>query len=214
MDNILNIKKKNEKLSFTNDENRLTHELIIGDNYDALLNLMVNLKNKIDVIYIDPPYGKNDMGEFANTNYVNFITRDNLLSMLYPRLLLAKKLLNDEGIIICSIDDKNQAYVKGIMDEIFNENNFVACCPRKSAGSRTTKSMNQLQVLHDYILIYRAPNNKALLQNVVGEKNIHSMIKGVNTMLYHCKTTVRMVHKNKDQIYIILFIKKQMVHLL
>lgn len=163
-------KKKNEKLSFTNDENRLTHELIIGDNYDALLNLMVNLKNKIDVIYIDPPYGKNDMGEFANTNYVNFITRDNLLSMLYPRLLLAKKLLNDEGIIICSIDDKNQAYVKGIMDEIFNENNFVACCPRKSAGSRTTKSMNQLQVLHDYILIYRAPNNKALLQNVVGEK--------------------------------------------
>lgn len=73
--------------------------LIIGDNYPALLNLLISYKNKIKVIYIDPPYGKDDLGEFAQTNYNNAITRDNLLSMLYPRLILARQLLKDDGVI-------------------------------------------------------------------------------------------------------------------
>ena len=65
------------------------------------------------------------MGEFAKTNYTNAITRDNLLSMLYPRLILAKQLLSDEGVIFCSIDDKNQAYVKCLFDEVFGEENLL-----------------------------------------------------------------------------------------
>ena len=117
--------KKNEKLSFTQGKNALTHKLIIGDNYDALQNLLIEYRGKIDVIYIDPPYGKDSMGEFAKTNYENAITRDNLLSMLYPRLVLARQLLNDNGVIFCSIDDKNQAYVKGLFDEVFGESSFV-----------------------------------------------------------------------------------------
>jgi adenine-specific DNA-methyltransferase len=104
----------------------LTHKLIIGDNYDALLNLLVQYRGAIDVIYIDPPYGKDSMGEFAKTNYDNALTRDNLLSMLYPRLVLAKQLLSDSGVIFCSIDDKNQAYVKCLFDEVFEERNFIA----------------------------------------------------------------------------------------
>ena len=100
--------KRFEKLSFEDDKTNLKHELIIGDNYDALLNLLISYRNKIDVIYIDPPYGKDSMEEFADMNYDNNLTRDNLLSMLYPRLLLAKELLNKEsGVIFCSIDDKN-----------------------------------------------------------------------------------------------------------
>jgi adenine-specific DNA-methyltransferase len=63
--------KKNEKLSFIQDKKFLTHKLIIGDNYDALLNLLIEYRGKIDVIYIDPPYGKDSMGEFAQTNYEN-----------------------------------------------------------------------------------------------------------------------------------------------
>ena len=117
--------KKNEKLSFTQNKDTLTHKLIIGDNYDALTNLLIEYRNRIDVIYIDPPYGKDSMGEFAKTNYDNAITRDNLLSMLYPRLVLARQLLSDNGVIFCSIDDKNQAYVKGLFDEVFGESNFI-----------------------------------------------------------------------------------------
>ena len=119
--------KKNEKLSFEdkNDKNAIHHKLIIGDNYDALQNLLIQYSKKIDVIYIDPPYGKDSMGEFADTNYDNAITRDNLLSMLYNRLVLAKQLLTDDGVIFCSIDDRNQAYVKCLFDEVFGERNFV-----------------------------------------------------------------------------------------
>lgn len=115
--------KKNESLSFYTDKNRPTHKLIIGDNYEALQNLLIEYRGRISVIYIDPPYGKDSMGEFAQTNYENAITRDNLLSMLYPRLLLAKQLLADDGVIFCSIDDKNQAYVKCLFDEVFWERN-------------------------------------------------------------------------------------------
>lgn len=118
--------KKNEQLSFSQDKTAITHKLIIGDNYDALLNLSISYRGKIDVIYIDPPYGKDDMGDFAKTNYENAITRDNLLSMLYPRLILAKQLLSDEGVIFCSIDDKNHAYVRCLFDEVFSEKNFIA----------------------------------------------------------------------------------------
>ena len=146
--------KKNDELSFTVDSSKQTHKLIIGDNYPALQNLLVQYRGLVDVIYIDPPYGKDSMGEFAATNYDNAITRDNLLSMLYPRLFLAHQLLSKEGSIFVSIDDKNQAYIKCLMDDIFGEENFICCMPRKSRGSATTKSDRELQVLHDYILLY------------------------------------------------------------
>lgn len=150
--NNIKYKAKNDRLSFVNDENRPTHELIIGDNYDALQNLLITHKGKIDVIYIDPPYGKDNMGDFAKTNYNNSITRDNLLSMLYPRLLMAKRLLTSDGVIFCSIDDKNQAYVKCLFDEVFGEENFLFSVPRitKKGGKTTT----QIQKNHDYIIGY------------------------------------------------------------
>ena len=124
-DNTIKYFKKNDELSFQTSSDSITHKLIIGDNYQALQNLLIEYKKCIDVIYIDPPYGKDSMGEFAETNYDNSLTRDNLLSMLYPRLILAKQLLSDEGVIFCSIDDKNQAYLKCLLDEIFDERNFI-----------------------------------------------------------------------------------------
>lgn len=158
MNNTIKYFQKNEKLSFKNCDNKLTHKLIIGDNYDALLNLLVEYKNSIDVIYIDPPYGKDSMGGFAEVNYNNAITRDNLLSMLYPRLELAKNLLNKEnGVILCSIDDRNQSYVKCLFDEIFGEIGFLFAAPRitKKGGKTTTT----IQKNHDYIIAYAMPGN-------------------------------------------------------
>ena len=144
--------KKNEALSFHTDDSKPTHKLIIGDNYEALQNLLLQYKNSIDVIYIDPPYGKDSMGEFAKTNYENAITRDNLLSMLYPRLVLAKQLLSDNGVIFCSIDDKNQAYVKCLFDEVFGEASFIFNVPRQTIkGGKTTTTIYKN---HDYVLAY------------------------------------------------------------
>lgn len=149
--------KKNECLSFETDKEKLHHKLIIGDNYDALQQLLITHRGMIDVIYIDPPYGCNDMGEFAKTNYTNSITRDNLLSMLYPRLILAKELLSDEGVIFCSVDDKNQAYIKCLFDEIFREFNFISCmtCHSNPGGNKSDFIENTLS----YVLVYSNNRN-------------------------------------------------------
>ncbi|MCQ2601966.1 MAG: site-specific DNA-methyltransferase, partial [Treponema sp.] len=145
--------KKNEKLSFRTDDAKPVNKLIIGDNYQALQNLLIQYKGQIDVIYIDPPYGKDSMGEFAKTNYTNAITRDNLLSMLYPRLILAKQLLSDEGVIFCSIDDKNQAYVKCLFDEVFGEENFIDCLHWKKKKQPSFLAKHTAKVM-EYILVY------------------------------------------------------------
>lgn len=154
--------KKNDTLSFTQDENALTHTLVIGDNYPALLNLLVQYREKVDVIYIDPPYGKDDMGAFAATNYNNALTRDNLLSMLYPRLRLAKQLLSETGVIFCSIDDKNQAYVKGLFDEVFGEGNCIGDIIRKTK-SQTNDAKNGLNYQHEFVLVYAKNKDEAFL---------------------------------------------------
>ena len=145
--------KKNEKLSFRTDDAKPVNKLIIGDNYQALQNLLIQYKGQIDVIYIDPPYGKDSMGEFAKTNYTNAITRDNLLSMLYPRLILAKQLLSDEGVIFCSIDDKNQAYVKCLFDEVFGEENFSGMILWQKKQNPSFLSQNFASIF-EYLLCY------------------------------------------------------------
>ena len=154
IDNTIKYFKKNESLSFSDGTDDIPNKLIIGDNYAALLNLLIEYKGKIDVIYIDPPYGKDSMGEFAKTNYDNAITRDNLLSMLYPRLLLAQQLLSPDGAIFCSIDDRNQSYVKCLFDEVFNERNFLGTLiwRKKSGGGQTDE---YFVTEHEYILAYR-----------------------------------------------------------
>lgn len=145
--------KKNEALSFHTDDSKPTHKLIIGDNYEALQNLLIQYKNSIDVIYIDPPYGKDSMGEFAKTNYENAITRDNLLSMLYPRLVLSKQLLSDTGVIFCSIDDKNQAYVKCLFDEVFGERNYSGTIVWQKKQKPSFLSQNFASIF-EYVLCY------------------------------------------------------------
>lgn len=152
MTNTIRYFKKNEKLSFGDSKDGVpVHKLIIGDNYDALQNLLIQYRGCVDVIYIDPPYGKDSMGEFAKTNYHNAISRDNLLSMLYLRLQLAKQLLSPNGVVFCSIDDKNQSYVKCLFDEIFLEKNFVGQLILKTA---TDNNPSQITIEHEYMLCY------------------------------------------------------------
>ena len=119
----------------------IEHKLVIGENYDALKNLNVAYidhetgKGLIDVIYIDPPYNtesaKNDGNDYKDDVQANkFVyrdkfTRDGWLNMMNERLLLAKRLLSDKGVIFISIDDNEQAYLKVLCDEIFGEKAFV-----------------------------------------------------------------------------------------
>ncbi len=163
---------KNNSLSF--EQGGKHHKLIIGDNYDALRQLLITHKRAIDVIYIDPPYGCNSMGEFADTNYENQITRDNLLSMLDVRLKLAKKLLAHDGVIFVSIDDKNQAYIKCLMDDIFGESNFIGMAIHKNNSSKNQSKL--LSVSTEYVLIF-ALDKSYLLKQLPGKKDGWKMPK-------------------------------------
>ncbi len=108
--------------------NQLKSNLLIeGDNYFALKHLS-KIGYKVDFIYIDPPYNTGRKDDFVyNDKYVlkdDRFKHSYWLSFMKKRLELAKDLLSDEGVILVSIDDNEQAYLKVLMDEIFGEENF------------------------------------------------------------------------------------------
>ncbi len=169
--------KKNHKILKPLNESNSKHILIKGDNLDALKILKQSYSEKIKMIYIDPPYNTKNKNfiyddDFSQSNEEVLKTLDyskekldyikNLfgskchsrwLSFMYPRLLLAKDLLKQDGVIFISIDDNECAQLKLLCDEIFGEGNFVAEMPRltKKAGKFT----NQIAKNHDYVLCYQ-----------------------------------------------------------
>ncbi|CRX36931.1 / / type III restriction-modification system methylase / 576815:578464 Forward [Candidatus Hepatoplasma crinochetorum] len=135
--------------------NKKSNLLIEGDNYFALKHL-IKINQKVDIIYIDPPY---------NTKNKDFIYNDIIiskdddfkhskwLSFMKRRLKLAQKLLSDNGVIFVSIDDNEQAYLKVLMDEIFGEENFVSNIFVESNPSGRSDSKD-IANSGDYLLIY------------------------------------------------------------
>lgn len=155
--------------------------LIKGDNLDALKLLRQSYFGQVKLIYIDPPYNtKSDefiyrddftarqtdilaqLGYSAdNVEYIQNIygarTHSGWLSFMYPRLLLAKDLLRDDGVIFISIDDNEQAQLKLLCDEVFGQDNFVAnvIWHKRYAASNDSKDIPSM---HDYVLVYQKTN--------------------------------------------------------
>jgi adenine-specific DNA-methyltransferase len=132
------------------------HILIEGDNLHALTALCFTHENKIDVIYIDPPYNTGNKDFKYNDTFVDkedSYRHSKWLSFMSKRLRLAKRLLKSTGVIFISIDDYEQATLKLLCDEIFAETNFVGNVIWQRAFSpinlKKTISQN-----HDFILIY------------------------------------------------------------
>lgn len=111
--------------------------LIKGENFEALSILLQNYKNKIDLIYIDPPF--NTAQDFSYTKdransiskqsnsviaYSDKLSRDEYLEFIRERLILLRELLSEHGSIYLHIDYKVGHYIKIIMDEVFGEKNF------------------------------------------------------------------------------------------
>lgn len=158
--------EKDNELSFESNAlgEKLTHKLIIGENYDALKNLLAVYENKVDFIYIDPPYNTestrtdgNSLTDIEGQNTGKFIYRDKFsrtgwLNMMNERLQLARKLLSDKGVIFISIDDNEQAYLKVLCDDVFGEENFVGTMIRKTASNRAMAKY--FNCLHEYCLLY------------------------------------------------------------
>ncbi len=165
---------KEDSVSWEDTENLY----IEGDNLEVLKLLQESYLNKIKCIYIDPPYntGKDfiykdnftqDKDEYAeesgqvdedgnrlfqNTEY-NGRFHSDWLTMMYPRLKLARNLLSEDGVIFISIDDNEVHNLRKICDEIFGERNFVNVFVwRKSKGSGNDSKY--IIVETEYILLY------------------------------------------------------------
>ena len=154
-----------------------TRNLFIeGDNLDALKLLQETYLGKVKLVYIDPPYNtgrdfiykddfSTDVGDYlqqssqtdseggrlvANTE-ANGRFHSDWLSMIYPRLKLARNLLRDDGAILISIDDNEVDNLRKVCDEVFGEENFVG----QIVWQRSKKGDSKLIAkVHEYILCY------------------------------------------------------------
>lgn len=160
------------------DENKNSENLyIIGDNLDALKHLLKSYSRKVKCIYIDPPYNTGSDGfvypdnfKFDSTTLSNKMgideeeaeriidirgksTHSAWLTFMYPRLILARDLLADDGAIIISIDDNEYSNLKLVCDEIFGEENNIANIVWKRKRGRDN-SAKWFSKSHEYAMVY------------------------------------------------------------
>ncbi|GHS11901.1 hypothetical protein JP0116_02160 [Helicobacter pylori] len=186
--------KKNNKILKPLNESTSKHILIKGDNLDALKILRQSYSEKIKMIYIDPPYNtKNDnfiySDDFSQSNEEVLKTLDyskekldyikNLfgskchsgwLSFMYPRLLLAKDLLKQDGVIFISIDDNECTQLKLLCDEIFGEGNFLSSLTWLKGNAQN--DAQYFQNNYENILVYAKHVEALSLNRMTSKKEV------------------------------------------
>lgn len=176
-------------------ENKDSQNIYIsGDNLDGLKQLLKSYQGKVKCIYIDPPYNTGSDGFVYNDNF-NFTIEELAtklsideedakrildltkrgsashsawLMFMYPRLLLAKDLLTNDGVIFISIDDNECHNLKLLCDDVFLEENFVAelTWEKKKKGSYLA---NDITNIKESIVVYS--RNKLSFNGLIGEIN-------------------------------------------
>ncbi|MBD3651174.1 MAG: site-specific DNA-methyltransferase, partial [Alcanivorax sp.] len=149
---------------------RMPHGVIEGDNLPVLKRLRKRYLKRVKMIYIDPPY--NTGGDFLYED--NFRARRGdgpgaaddegrrhgpWLNMIYPRLVLARELLRDDGVLFVSIDDHEVHTLRLVLDEIFGAANFVAMFAWQSRTSRQNDT--DLCVQPAYVVAYARRRRQA-----------------------------------------------------
>ncbi len=131
------------------------HFLIEGDNLAALQLLLKAYRGKIKMIYIDPPYntGNRDFAyDDERIDKTDTFIHSKWLSFMRERLLLARRLLTEDGIIFISIDDNEQPQLRLLCDDIFGADNFFSQVIVQS--NKRGQTYKQIAKTHEYIVIY------------------------------------------------------------
>lgn len=168
---ILKLKNKTKEIEpiLILDKDKPENILIEGDNYEALNVLNYTHKGKINVIYIDPPYNTGNVDWKYNNDYVDSNDQwrhSKWIQMMSQRLSIAKKLLSNDGFIICAIDHYELFYVGSLMDEIFGEENRVGIVSvvHKPEGRSQEKFFG---TSNEFMLVFAKNKSKADFQNVI-----------------------------------------------
>ena len=188
-----------------------------GDNLEVLRHLQTAYANKIDVIYIDPPYNTGN-GDFVypdNFEYSDEKLKDMFgldddqverlksiqgksshsawLTFMYPRLVLAKKLLSKNGVIMISIDDNEYANLSQLISEIFGEENLDTLIWNKESNGKSgsLKSVKHFRRIHEYVLV-------GYINKEVNFKQIHEALKGRENEFETANLAVNSEMERKD----------------
>lgn len=190
------------------DFDKTQNLFITGDNLEALKLLQESYLNKVDMIYIDPPYNtghdfiyhddfhrsrsdeiddsRDDEGnrQYSVNSKENGRYHSDWLSMVYPRLMVAQNLLSDCGLIFISIDENEESQLKLLCDEVFGVANFVEkfIWLKKSAKGNSKTTSTQ----HEYVVCY------AKNKNIVEERKSYFKINKVglnevNSLVEECR---------------------------
>ena len=149
------------------DDNLIIH----GDNLKALKALLPRYAGRVKCIYIDPPYNTGNEGWSYNDKVNSPLMKewlkqngpvdnedlerhDKWLCMMWPRLHLLKELLAEDGVIFVSIDENEQHHLRMLMDDIFGEENFLACVSWEKRYTRSNNARMFTSII-DKLLAYR-----------------------------------------------------------
>ena len=154
------------ELAIHNEDGKPTHILIEGDNYHALTCLNYTHGGKIDAMYFDPPYNtggdgftykdKRFLEEYPDGVLIpknNPVRHSSWLSFMKKRLVLARELLKDSGVIFISIDENEVTYLTELCNIVFGSNNHIATLvwqKRKGGGNDSA----YIAVDHEYVIVY------------------------------------------------------------
>ena len=179
-----------------------THNLFIeGDNLEVLKLLQKSYFGKVKMIYIDPPYNtgkefiypdnyKEELQTYLHytrqidDNGYRFSTNteregrfhSNWLTMMYPRLYIAKNLLREDGVIFISIDDNEQANLKALCDNMFGEENFEGSIHWRRRHNQPNDPTKMLALVAEHILAY-SKNKQSLKEVGVGKIGLTGTFK-------------------------------------
>lgn len=167
---VLERKYSFDESGMHDEDNGSGNMIIHGDNLEALKSLLPRYEGKVKCIYIDPPYNtgnegwvyndnvndpkiKKWLGEVVGKEGDDLSRHDKWLCMMYPRLVLLRKLLADNGAIFISLDDNEIFSLKYVCDEIFGSRNFLGqyIWRKKSGGGQ---AVDYFVTEHEYVLAY------------------------------------------------------------
>lgn len=155
------------------NHSKVLNQFIFGDNLFVLRYLLDRYKSKVDLVYIDPPFGTGqDFNSIDdNTAYSDNLVDSEFLEFIRKRLFLLRELMSEQGSIYLHIDKKIGHYVKIIMDEVFGNRNFINDITRIKCNPKNF-SRNAYGNYSDMILYY-AKNRDKQIWNEIKEPMSH-----------------------------------------
>ena len=160
--------------------------IVQGDNLHALKALLPRYAGQVKCIYIDPPYNTGNEGWAYNDNVNSPEIRkwlgavvgkegetldrhDRWLCMMYPRLVLLRQFLREDGVILISLDDVESGHLRLLLDEIFGFSNRIATIAWNTRNTRNTDNRikTRLSPDHEYIFVYGKSDSACIEGRVI-----------------------------------------------